>query len=101
VPPQGKRRRSNQSHWISSPAGWKISTVSRTLHRVTGLTVGPQAGRADLANQRRVAEWGTQGLHLVVQGTGPDVRIVTEALLQVGDELIQWTRCPGSRSPLM
>ena len=29
VPPHGAFRRSNQSHWISSPAGWAISIVSR------------------------------------------------------------------------
>ncbi len=80
VPPHGARRRSNQSHWISSPGGCSISIVSRPFtpehasqcgRRPAGGADGRSSdttGRSRAGRPRRTAPSPTGADH---QRTGP------------------------------
>jgi len=71
--PQGALRRPNQSHWISSPAGWSISMVSLPFIPRTPRS-GDEGPNPDLADEARIA----RADDLVVEGAGPDVAVVAE-----------------------
>ena len=48
------------------------------LHPVAGLAVGSEPCRPHLADEARVAERVSETLDLVIEGRGPDVRVVGE-----------------------
>ena len=76
--------------------------VSRPFTPVTGLAVRAESGQADLADEARVAERVAEPADLVIEGRGPDVRVVDEPGRQVLDERLERVRAPigpGRREP--
>ena len=86
MPPQGARRRSNQSHWISSPGRMLDLDRQAAPDPLTRLAVGPQGMGPHAAHERGVAARVAERDDLVVEGREPEVRVVTEAGPQVRDE---------------
>ena len=104
-PAPGAFRRSNQSHWISSPGGWSISMVSRPLTPRRLRSAGG-ARPAHLADEARIAERIAESVDLVIEGRGPDVRVVDETRREVvrngsSGSGAERARTPGTRSPLI
>ena len=78
-------------------AGWVVDLDGGpALHPRTRLTVRAQAPGPDPPGEALVAEGEPQGHHLVIEGGRPHVRVVFEAQLQVGDELVEGI---GTRPP--
>jgi len=71
-------------------AGW-VGDLDRwpAPHARARLTVRTQPSHAKLAGEAHIAQPVAQPSHLVVQGAGPDVRIVGEPGGQVGHERLQ------------
>ena len=66
--------------------------------------MGPEPRRAHLADEARVALRVAEAAHLVIEGRGPDVRVVGEPQPQIGDEGLERSglellRTPGARWP--
>ena len=66
--------------------------VSRSLDAVTGLAVRPESGQPHLAGEARVAQRIAEPDDLVIEGRGPDVRVVDEPRRQVLGERLERVR---------
>ena len=95
--PQGASGSSTQSHWISAPGGCSISIVALALHPVARLAVRAQTPRSQLSCEGLVAAREAERVHLVEQCRRPQVRVLAEALCDVGHERREGVG-PGSTS---
>src|SRR5450756_2524336 len=86
VPPQGARRRSNQSH--SDLVARRMLDLDRGPAADAGATlaVRPQAVLADTPGERRIAAGIAERHDLVEERRQPEVRVVGEARREVRDE---------------
>ena len=99
------RQRADQQVGVAAPGGfWQLVPVpldlfarrvldldgGPALDAVTGLAVRAQLASAQTSGEALVAEREPERRHLVIEGGGPDMGVLSEALAQIEDERLEW-----------